>query len=259
MDTFNTKFIDGHVIVNMNNFNYIVDTGSPLSFGRGTVLIINGKSFSINSTGPGGFTADSISVLSGLDVDGLIGMDILIHFDVQFTRNRITFSDTPIFHADTAIKLPIIDMFLGVGPIINLNIEQKDRRIYFDSGAKLSYLSEDLLVGTPIGEMEDFYPSIGTYKTNVYKIDVAIDGKIETLTFGVLPSSIRMLLDMTQTKGVIGTELLNKYSIILSNQRKILVLQLYNEEDSFDEHHNSDKKSLPIQNKLTLARELSLD
>jgi hypothetical protein len=68
-----------------------------------------------------------------------------------------------------------------------------------------------------------------------------------------------MLLDMTQTKGVIGTELLNKYSIILSNQRKILVLQLYNDEDSFDGHHNSDEKSLPIQNKLTLAREFSLD
>jgi hypothetical protein len=59
------------------------------------------------------------------------------------------------------------------------------------------------------------------------------------LTFGLLPSPIRMLLDIGQTKGVIGTELLNKYSIILSNLRKILVLQLSNEEESFDEDHNS--------------------
>jgi hypothetical protein len=144
-------------------------------------------------------------------------------------------------------------------PIINLNIEQEDRRIFFDSGAKLSYLSEDLLVGTPIGEMEDFYPSIGTYKTNVYKIDVEIGGKVETLTFGLLPSSLRMLLDMSQTKGIIGTELLNKYSIILSNLRKILVLQLSNDEEPFDEHHNLDKKSLRIQDNVTFVRELSLD
>jgi hypothetical protein len=147
----------------MNNFNYIVDPGSPLSFGRGNLMIINGKNFPIKSTTPGGITANSISELSGLKVDGLIGMDILIHFDVQFTRNRITFSDTPIFHADTAVKLPIIETIAGI-PIINLNIKQEDRRIFFDTGAKLSYLSEDLLVGTPIGEMEDFYPSIGTLK-----------------------------------------------------------------------------------------------
>lgn len=243
----------------MNNFHYIVDTGSPLSFGHGTLLIINGKNFSISNAGPGGCTAESISALSGLSVDGLIGMDILIHFDVQFTRNRLIFSDGPISHADTAIKLPIIDLFLGVGPIINLNIQQKDRRIYFDSGAKLAYLSKDLLVGTPIGDMEDFHPSIGTYKTKVYKIDVVIDGKTETLTFGLLPSSIRMVLDFTQTEGFLGTELLNKYSIILSNERKLLVLQLHNDEDLFEEHHSSDEKSLPIQNKLTLTRELSLD
>jgi hypothetical protein len=258
MNTFNTKFVDGHVIVQMNNFNYIVDTGSPLSFGRGNLVSINGRNFPINTTAPGGITANSISELSGLEVDGLIGMDILIHFDVQFTRNQITFSDTPIFHADTAVKLPIIETMMGI-PIINLNIEQEDRRIFFDSGAKLSYLSEDLLVGTPIGEMEDFYPSIGTYKTNVYKIDVEIGGKVETLTFGLLPSSLRMLLDMSQTKGIIGTELLNKYSIILSNLRKILVLQLSNDEEPFDEHHNLDKKSLRIQDNVTFVRELSLD
>jgi hypothetical protein len=258
MNTFNTKFVDGHVIVHINNFNYIVDTGSPLSFGRGNLIIINGKNFPINSVAPGGITANSISELSGLEVDGLIGMDILIHFDVQFTRNRITFSDTPIFHADTAIKLPVIETIMGI-PIINLNIKQEDRRIFFDTGAKLSYLSEDLLDGTPIGEMEDFYVSIGTFKTNIYKIDVIIDGKVETLTFGLLPSSIRMILDIGQTKGVIGTELLNKYSIILSNLRKILVLQLSNEEESFDEHHNSDNNSFRIQHNLPFIRELSLD
>jgi len=258
MNIFNTKFVDGHVIVHMNNFNYIVDTGSPFSFGRGNLVIINGKNFPINNTAPGGITAKSISELSGLDVDGLIGMDILIHFDVQFTRNRITFSDTPIFHADTAVKLPIIETIMGI-PIINLNIKQEDRRIFFDTGAKLSYLSEDLLVGTPFGEMEDFYPSIGTYKTNVYKIDVVIDGKIEPLTFGLLPSSIRMLLDMGQTKGIIGTELLNKYSIILSNLRKVLVLQLSNEEESFDEHRNLDNNSSRLQNNSTVIPELSLD
>jgi hypothetical protein len=239
MTTFTTKFLDGHVIVQVNNFDYIVDTGSPISFGRGTTVFINGKKFPINNIGPSGLTADSISTLSGLKVDGLIGMDILIHFDVLFTQDQITFSDTPINHAETAIKLPIIDAAMEV-PIISLNIGHEDRRLFFDTGAKLSYLSDDLLDGTPIGEMKDFYPTIGTFKTNVYKIDVIIGGKVETLTFGSLPLSIRMLLEIGQTKGIIGTELLNKYSIILSNLNKTLVLEPFSEEELFDEHQNRD-------------------
>jgi hypothetical protein len=258
MTTFAIKFLDGHIVVHMNKFDYIVDTGSPLSFGRGTTVVINGKNFPINDTGLSGITADSISALSGLQIDGLIGMDILIHFDIRFTRNQITFSDTPIFHADTAIKLSIIDTIMGI-PIIKLNIGHEDRRMFFDTGAKLSYLSEDLLVGSPIGEMEDFYPSLGTFKTNVYKIDVAIGAKVETLTFGSLPVSIRMLLAMGQTKGIVGTELLNKYSIILSNLNKILVLEHASEDEPVDQHQNLDNKEPRSQKNMTLVRELSLD
>ena len=248
MNTFTNKFLDGHVIIELNKLNYVVDTGSPISFGRGNRVIINGKNFPISNVSPNGLTADSISALSGLQVDGLIGMDILIRFDLRFTRHQVIFSDTPIRHGDTAITLPIVESLMGI-PVITLNIGQKDRRIIFDSGAKLSYLSEDLLVGTPFGQMEDFYHSIGTYKTDVYKIDVTINGKVEALTFGLLPPSIRMLLSATQTKGVIGTELLNKYSIILSNQRKILVLNLLNENE----------ESLQTQDDSIYVRELSLD
>jgi hypothetical protein len=257
MNTFPVKFLDGHIIAHMKKFDYIMDTGSPFSFGRGTTVVINGKNFPINSVGFGGVTADSISKLSGLKVDGLIGMDILIHFDIRFTRNQITFSVTPIHHAGTAIKLPV-DTGMVV-PIITLNIGHKDRKIFFDTGAKLSYLSEDLLVGVSTGEVEDFHPSIGTYKTKVYEIDVIIDGKVETLTFGSLPSSIRMLLQMSQTKGVIGTQLLNKYSIILSNLTKILVLEPSNEEESSDQHQNSNNEELQTHTNLNLVRQLSLD
>ncbi|CAF0790467.1 unnamed protein product [Adineta steineri] len=238
MSTFAIKFLDGHIIVNLNQFDYVIDTGSPMSFGRGTNIIINGKSFSIPNADISGLTADSLSKLSGLKIDGLIGMNILMHFDIRFTRTHITFSNTPFLHADTAIKLPIIDMIMTI-PIITLKIENTDHRLYFDTGAKISYLSDDLLIGTSIGEMDDFHPQIGTYKTNVYKINVNINGNVETLTFGSLPASLRMLLTMGRAKGILGTELLNKYSIILSNLNKVLVLELAGEETSFDQHQNS--------------------
>ncbi|CAF4575184.1 unnamed protein product [Rotaria sp. Silwood1] len=210
------------------------------------------------NTGPNGFTVNSINDLSGLKVDGLIGMDILAHFDIRFTRNQITFSDIPILHADTAIKLPIIETMMGV-PIIKLNIGQEDQRVFFDTGAKLSYLSDELLVGNSFGEMDDFYPTIGTYKTNVYKIDVDINGKVETLTFGSLPASLKMLLVLGQAKGIIGSELLNKYSIILSNSSRILLLEPSNKEEPFDQHQNSNSGNSQSKNKSILVPELSFD
>ncbi len=102
-----------------------MDIGSPLSFGRGISLVINGKNFPINSTNLDGLPADSISALSELDVDGLIDMDIVTHFDVQFTRNRIHFSNRSIFHANTTVNFPIIEAIIGV-PIRTLNIGQED-------------------------------------------------------------------------------------------------------------------------------------
>jgi hypothetical protein len=252
MSTFATKLLDGHIVVTMNKFDYIVDTGSPFSFGRGTTLRINGKNFPISITGLGGLTADSISKLSGIQVDGLIGMDILKHFDIRFTRAYTTFSLTPVCPEDTAIKLPILETVMGI-PIITLNIGHEERRIFFDTGAKISYLSEDLLVGESIGQMDDFHHSIGTFKTNVYKIDVSIDGKVEKMIFGLLPSSIRILLDMGRTKGIIGSQLLNKYSVILSNSNKILVLE------PLDEYPDSDNEQLQVERNLNLVREDSLD
>ncbi|CAF3117305.1 unnamed protein product [Rotaria socialis] len=233
MTTFDVKFLDGHIIVGINKFEYIVDTGSPVSFGRATTICINGKSFPIFDGGLHGITADSISTLSGLQVDGLIGMNILANFDIQFTRKQITFSNSPLFQTDKAITVPIVAAVMGI-PIILLSIAQKNRRIFFDTGAKLSYLSDDLLVGNSIGEVDDFYPSIGAYKTKVYKIDVAINGKVESLIFGSLPSSLRILLQLGQTEGIIGTELLTKYYVTLSNLNKTLILEPLDEEESFD-------------------------
>jgi hypothetical protein len=258
MTTFAIKFLDGHVIIHMKQFDYIVDTGSPISFGRGRNININGKNFPLNSVSLAGVTADSISALSGIKVDGLIGMDILTSFDVQFTRNQITFSDTPIFHGNMAIKIPVVDAAMSV-PIITLKIEHADQRVFFDTGGKLSYLSDDLLTGTPFGEMNDFYPSIGTFTTNVYKIDAVIGGKVETLTFGSLPSSIRMLLGIGQTKGILGTELLNKYSITISNLNKNLVFEPLSEEELSDQHKNCDNIKTLTQKNSILVREPSLD
>lgn len=223
-ETFPMRFVDGHIIVSMNTFDYIVDTGSSASFGHGDHIIINEKHFSLSKNDPSGITIDSLNSLSGLQVHGLIGMDILIRFDIKFTENQMIFSDTPTSNDPTSIRLPIVEMILGV-PIINLNIEGKTRRIFFDTGAKISYISEDLLVRKSIGKMDDFHPLIGKYQTSIYHVNVKINEQAHQLTFGTLPSVLKMLLIMGRTEGIIGTELFQKYNITISNLTKSLVLE----------------------------------
>lgn len=231
IETFPMKFVDGHIIVSMKNkFDYLIDTGSPGSFGDGSPIMIAKRSFPINDRDLTGITVDSVNGLSGLAVHGLIGMNILSHFDIKFTKNHLIFSDTPMMEENesTSIILPIIEVMSGI-PIINLNIDGNDQKIFLDTGAKISYLSDDLLVDPSIGQLDDFHPSIGKYKTNIYHNNVKINERIHRFTFGSLPSPLKSLLVLSRTKGVIGTELFQTYSVTLSNLTKALLLEPYEE------------------------------
>ena len=111
-------------------------------------------------------------------------------------------------------------------PVIRLKMAGAEHRFYFDTGAQLAYLSDDLLLGRPsIGQVVDFHPSTGKFNTDTYKVDVDLQGNTETLTFGSLPPSLKVLLTIGKAKGVLGTELLRKYTIALCNLSNTLVFE----------------------------------
>jgi hypothetical protein len=219
-----SRLVDGHILVILNNNEYLIDTGSPFSFGQGESITINDVHFPIAPTW-NRLTVESINEISGLNINGLIGMNILQHFDIRITDVSITFSDHVLTCSDAAIRLPIVETVMAI-PIINLQIANKIRRVYFDTGARLSYLNDDILLAyTPTGEMKDFHPSLGRFSTNTYQVDVTIGKHEQMHTFGSLPSQLRCMLDMSEVKGIVGTELLKNYTIILSNLSNNLILE----------------------------------
>jgi hypothetical protein len=233
MEIFRSQFLSGHIVVSIGKFDYLVDTGSPVSFGQGEKIRIGSKQFSIPPTMVG-LTTDSINSLSGLHIHGLIGMDILRHFAVRFTLTQTRFSETPLFHSTTAIRVPIIGNVMTI-PVIRLKIADAEHRFFFDTGAQLSYLSADLLSGRPsIGQTLDFHPSIGKFTTETYKVDAHLQEKTETLTFGCLPSSLATVLDLGRAKGILGSELLPKYNITLCNLSSTLVFEPATTDDFLD-------------------------
>ena len=222
--TFPTQFLDGHIVASINGLDYLVDTGSPISFGQGKTIRIGSEQFPIPAS-MCGVSPEVINSLSGLHVHGLIGMDILRHFHIQFTLTETSFSDTPLSYSSAAIHLPIIGNMMTV-PMVHLKIAGEQHRCYFDTGAQLSYLSEDLLQAYPsIGQKDDFHPSVGKFTTDIHQVEVHLQQNAETLTFGCLPAALRGLLLVGQAKGVLGTELLLKYTIALCNLNGTLIFE----------------------------------
>ena len=225
MSSFSTEIIDGHIIVQINNLKYLIDTGSPVSFGNGGPISINGSKFEIPCTFFG-LTIEKINQLSGLSVHGLIGMSILKQFDLYFTNTETMFTSlSSMSYSKEALIFPIIETIANT-PAIYMKIGDENHLMYFDTGAKLSYLHEALLQRhISFGEVNDFHPSIGNYTVPVYKVRVNIGEKQEDLVFGRLPSSLSYCLDIPKVKGILGTEPLKNYSIILSNSTKKLIFE----------------------------------
>ena len=222
---FPSEITDGHTIVTINNVRYLLDTGSPISFGEVPVVSIDGKDFALQPSALG-MTIEKINRLSGLQIDGLMGMNILQQFDVRITPHETFFSSTTFPLADNAVSLPIVDSIMTI-PVVQIGIAGETHRLYFDTGAKLAYLHEDLLEGQESnGEMNDFYPTIGTFTVPTHRVSIDIGGQQpETMTFGVLPPPLKPLLYFGNIKGILGSELLRKYNVVLSNLTKQIILE----------------------------------
>ena len=168
--TYPLLFENKHLFIVLNDKKWLIDTGSPASFGELESLTICNTTFKIaNSYG----TLDAKELTShiGLEIMGLIGVDILNKFDILFTINKyeITFSKNAIgLEGDI---LPI-DSFMGI-PILQVMVNNSTYNMFFDTGAQISYFQSPSLKDFPSnGSIKDFYPTIGEFETETYLLDM---------------------------------------------------------------------------------------
>eukprot|EP01112_Ceratiomyxa_fruticulosa_P019942 TRINITY_DN6657_c0_g1_i2.p1 TRINITY_DN6657_c0_g1~~TRINITY_DN6657_c0_g1_i2.p1 ORF type:complete len:238 (+),score=43.60 TRINITY_DN6657_c0_g1_i2:160-873(+) len=231
--TFPASIQDGHIIANIGKGSYVIDTGSPFSMGNGSVFI-GEQTFPLQKASGFGVNIEELAELSGLvNISGLLGMNIMINYDVTFTRNSIAFREEPlgeVEETDKILVLPIISQISGI-PVVSLTIAGAKRRIFFDTGAKISYLSDEFLVGESAGLVVDFYPTMGKFTTETYEIDITIGKKSPSqlqMIFGRLPQALTPLLIMGDAKGIIGSHLLDHFDITLCSRDKKLILEKTN-------------------------------
>ncbi len=210
-----------HLFVDIQGIDWLLDTGAPSSFGKKHILI-GERSFTVPSSNLG-MTAEQLTDFVDHPTSGIIGTDVLNNFDILIDtrREKISFSKSELLFEGEALEMTSI---MGI-PTIEANISGSNRKMVFDTGAKISYFQDESLSTFPvIDTVSDFYPGIGQFQTETYRVNVALGAITLELCCGSLPDLLGMTLTMTGAKGIIGNEILNDHVIGYFPRRQTLVI-----------------------------------
>ena len=226
MHTLPLQLRDGHLFVDLGGDLggqlWLLDTGAPTSFGASRSLAIAGERFDLY-TDYLGLTPESLSQFIGVPAVGLLGADVLGRFDHIFdtAAGKLTLSTAELSHTGQPVRL---DEVMGI-PIVTAQIGGRAYRMFFDTGAQISYLQSDALKTFPAaGAVTDFYPGVGEFETDTHDVQVSLEGVPFTLRCGTLPGLLGMSLSMAGTEGIVGNAILEKRSVGYFPRRSVMML-----------------------------------
>ena len=222
MNTLPLQLRDGHLFVELGGELWLLDTGAPTSFGTSCSLSFAGEQFSLG-TSYLGLTAATLSQFVGVPCAGLLGADVLGRFDHIFDTagGRLTVSTGELPQSGQNVPL---DEFMGI-PIVNARVGHSDYRMFFDTGAQISYFQGDSLTECPsAGSVTDFYPGVGQFQTDTHELPVSLGGVAFTLRCGTLPGLLGMTLMMADTQGIVGNAILSNRTVGYFPRRRVMLL-----------------------------------
>jgi len=213
---------DGHLIAGIDGQRALIDTGSPVSFGRQPAISIGGRTYPLVQSAWAGDAA-SLADFVGTEIDCLIGGDILSEFRFGVGSDCIKTSDDASLATGEAIPLSIIRRL----PVIECEIAGNLVRAVPDTGAKLCYALANLIADYPlIEEIDDFHPTIGRFKVGVREVPVRIGGIRIRVLMADLPDSLEGLLAHNQIEAIIGNNILLDGSALFDYQARFLQLNI---------------------------------
>jgi hypothetical protein len=220
MTTYNLELFEGHPIFRDGENIILLDTGAPNTIHVSDQLHLLNENYSTSSNYMG-LTVDKLSGLLGMRITTLLGADVLSKHKLllDYKKKQVSFSKE-------AIELPglltAIDTFMGI-PIITVNVGATSVKCFLDTGAKLSYISNDITKKYKSdGTEEDFYPGVGKFTTDCFDIETTFGDSSFDMRFGNLPPLLQMTLMMAGTDGIIGYDFFNKHKVMLDLQKKEL-------------------------------------
>jgi uncharacterized protein YegL len=219
--------VDGHILAEIGNERVLLDTGAQFSFGSLPSINLGGKEFSLRRNFVGK-DIDKIGQLIGTRISILVGYDILRQLNYKIDLNKGIFSSTDS-NLNGSKNILEITTTMGL-PVVTVNIDGQPQRMFFDTGARISYLHSSIFQDhTSMGTRTDFYPGLGEFETEVTILGVDLPGSSLGVLFGVLPRGLEKIIEAAGVKGILGSELLTRYKIRCLGPKNKVELYPYND------------------------------
>ena len=213
---------ENHLFVDLPEGPFLVDTGSPMSFGTSSSITFVGQTCALRERA--GMLGMSISMstirklVSG-PCSGLLGMDFLRKHPLRFSlrTGAILAGDAALSERGTDIASTTV---MGV-PMIGIHSRGRDLRAIFDTGAQYGYVMQhDLVDGLAVtGHISDYNPMLGDISSDSWSLPYQIlddngtnIGSIVHETVGFLDAG---LLGLIGADAIIGWHLLESVDLLM--------------------------------------------
>lgn len=221
---FNMQLVDGNPVIEHNGKHFLVDTGNPMTIANGEVKDFCGRDWHAVPSFMGADLA-ALSEMVGMQLDAMIGLDVMKNFIVTFDYNNgnVTFS-TPDESVDGQSSVPVnVSGMTGVTTEIDIN--GQTGLCIFDTGARVSYLVGDIPENAVwVGRQSDYHPLAEHFETDVYEMQASIAGTPFTMRFGKLPQMLEMALGLARVRCIVGCDLLSQHRVIVDFTRRRMML-----------------------------------
>jgi len=212
----------GHIFLSTREGLWILDTGAPTSFGATESIELSGQLFKLDRSYMG-LNSELLSSYIGKETLGIIGADILNQFDVIFDipNGQVDFVKEEVVCSGATL---FIKEFMSI-PIIEIKINGQFERMFFDTGAQISYWQSKAIEEFPRLELKnDFFPMIGSFDVQTYRVACSLAGIEYSIQFGSLPGLLDMMLKVGGVTGIIGNEIMGNRKVVYSPRTSKLVL-----------------------------------
>jgi Ca-activated chloride channel family protein len=211
-EEFYMDIISGHLVMRVDRFFDVLDTGSPVSIGNIHKFLFMGDMFRLHEEYLG-VDARTISQQVGESIDAMLGMDILQNYTITICNagRRVYFSKYGSFLING--ERMEIDYVKGI-PFIEVQVNDESQKMFLDTGSPLNYLASRVTRGLQqVDSAKDTYPGIGEFTTPIYELPVTFAGVTVPLRFGNLPSILEASLMVSGINGILGTEIFRHFDV----------------------------------------------
>ena len=174
----NYKLVNNHYIVQIDGKNYLIDTGSPVSFWTSKPInevVIGDHAYNLKHP-PYRFNSEETNALVGVEVDGFIGMDVISQTGLTI------YKDGEIMFRVMGREGNQIPMTKNWPLVVSCGSNMMNGKFIIDTGAKYGYGVSGLFYNKEsYAHVYDYNPSLGHLDSDIYHLDIVIGGQNKTI------------------------------------------------------------------------------